>query len=200
METHPVARDKKNAARLGAHIVFVDESGFLLIPPVRKTWAPKGQTPIVRHHQRHDRLSMISGLSLSPQGRRITLHFQIHDTNIRQEQTCEFLRHLLRHLRGHVIVLWDNGNIHGGAPIRDLCSRFPRLRLERFPPYAPELNPDEGVWAAIKQTLANGRPDDIDDLWQHLAEVSEQLANSQTSLWGCITQSDLPSFPGSSLR
>lgn len=137
---------------------------------------------------------MISAISVSPQGRRLGLYFQLHDTNIRQEQACQFLRHLLRHLRGHVIVVWDNGNIHRGELIRDLCSCFPRLHLERFPPYAPELNPDEGVWAALKLTLANGRPDDRGELRLHLVEVSEELASSQTRLWGCITQSDLPFF------
>ena len=65
----------------------------------------------------------------------------------------EFLRYLLRHLRGHVIVLWDKGRIHKGDPIGDFCRKFPRLRLEHFPPYAPELNPDEAVWGLTKSRL-----------------------------------------------
>ncbi|MFH1741892.1 MAG: transposase [bacterium] len=66
-----MASDKKNATRLGAHIVFVDESGFLLIPTVRKTWAPRGQTPIHRHRYRHDKISAISGISVSPNRKRL---------------------------------------------------------------------------------------------------------------------------------
>lgn len=189
-----MAPHKKKAAGLGAHLVFADESGFLLIPPLRKTWAPRGRTPTVRHHQRHERLSAISGVSVSPKGKRLGLYIQIHAGSIRQEEACLFLRHLLKHLRGHVVVLWDNLRVHGGEQIRRLCARFPRLRLERFPPYAPELNPDEGVWAALKGTLANGRPDDAGELAEHLADAAEELANSQTKLWGCITQSDLPFF------
>src|SRR4030066_72860 len=60
------APGKKNARRLGAHLVFVDESGFLLIPSVHKTWAPRGQTPIIRHRYQRDKISVISGLSVSP--------------------------------------------------------------------------------------------------------------------------------------
>jgi len=185
---------KKKAKRLGAHLVFVDESGFLLIPPVRKTWAPRGRTPIHRHHQRRTRISVISGVSVSPKRKRVGLYFQLHDKNIHQAQVCEFLRHLLRHLRGHVIVLWDNGSFHKGEPIRELCSRFARLHLERFPAYAPELNPDEGVWASLKNTLANGRPDTLEELWSHLLEAIEDLATSQRCLRGCIYESDLPPF------
>lgn len=189
-----MAADKKNAEKLGAHIVFVDESGFLLIPPVRKTWAPRGRTPIHRHHQRRDRISVISGLSVSPERKRIGLYYCFHDKNIQQPEVCEFLRHLLKHLRGHVIVLWDNGTPHKGDPIRKVCSLFPRIHLERFPPYAPELNPDEGVWSALKNTLANGRPDDIDELREHLLEAIYDLVGSQRRLRGCIYESDLPPF------
>ena len=73
---------------------------------------------------------------------------------------CAFLRHLLRHLRGPVLVLWDGGRIHRGRALDRLQARCPRLRVERLPAYAPDLNPDEGVWTLAKRGLANGRPDD----------------------------------------
>jgi transposase len=189
-----MASHKKKATRLGAHIVFVDESGFLLIPPVRRTWAPRGQTPVHRHHQKRTRISVISGLSVSPDRKRVGLYWCFHFENIKQPDACAFIRHLLKHLRGHVIVLWDNGTPHKGDPIRDLCRRYKRLHLERFPPYAPELNPDEGVWAALKNTLANGRPDDIDELCQHLLDEIQSLQHSQATLRACIHESDLPPF------
>ena len=121
-----MASDKKGAARLGAHIVFIDESGFLLIPPVRKTWAPRGQTPRVYHHQLRHRISVISGLSISPKRKRLGLYYTLHDRNIKHPEVCQFLRHLLQHLRGPVIVIWDNARIHKGEAIRELCRRFPR--------------------------------------------------------------------------
>jgi transposase len=194
VETQGMASDKKNAARLGAHIVFVDESGFLLIPPVRKTWGPRGQTPIIRHHQIHQRISIISGLSVSPKRQRLGLYYNLHEKNIQQAEVCGFLRHLLKHLRGPVIVVWDNARTHKGDLIRKICRRFKRLHLESLPPYAPELNPDEGVWSQAKNTLANGRPDTIDELWLHLLETLEKIRSSRNNLRACIHKSDLPLF------
>jgi transposase len=189
-----VAAYKKNAKRLGAYLVFVDETGFLLIPPVRKTWSPRGQTPLVFHHQLRDRISVIGGLSVSPKRRHIGLFYRLHSKNIQQAEACDFLRHLLRHLRGHVIVLWDNGRPHKGEPVRELCRRHSRLHLEAFPPYAPDLNPSEGVWSQAKETVANGRPDDLGQLWEHLLLTFEDLTSSQPTLRACIHQSDLPLF------
>lgn len=189
-----MAPGKKNAARLGAHLVFVDESGFLLIPSVRRTWAPAGRTPLLRHWQRHDRISVISGLSVSPRRQRLGLYFQLHDQNLHAAEVCGFLREVLRHLRGPVIVLWDGGGIHKGPLVRALGAEFPRLHLERFPSYAPELNPDEGVWTLAKGRLANGRPDDRGALWAQLFVTLLGIRYSPRLLRGCITQSELPPF------
>ena len=120
-----MASGKKNAARLGAHLLFVDESGFLLIPTVRRTWAPRGQTPIVRHRYRHDRVSVISGISVSPTRHRLGLYFDRHTSNIRAPEVCRFLRSVLRHLRGRVVVIWDNGPIHKGEAIRERWTSWP---------------------------------------------------------------------------
>ncbi len=187
-----MAAGKKNAARLGAHLVFVDESGFLLIPTVRRTWAPRGETPILRHWQKHDRISAISGLSLSPRRRRCGLYFQLHRENIRATDACQFLRYLLRHLRGPVIVVWDNSNIHRGPIVRAVLAQHPRLRLAYFPSYAPELNPDEGVWARTKAALANARPDDVLMLLRTLIHSLTQLRRSSRRLRACIKYAALP--------
>src|SRR5208337_613402 len=104
LETKGLAADKKNATRLGAHIVFADESGFQLIPNVVQTWAPQGQTPIHRHRQgRRDKISVISGVSVSPKRHQLGLYYLLYFDNIGQEEVCRFLQELLRHLRGLVI-------------------------------------------------------------------------------------------------
>jgi transposase len=194
METIGLAPGKKNAARLAAHLVFVDESGFLLIPSVRKTWSPVGQTPVVRHRYSHDRISAISGIAVSPRRFYCALYCQLYEDNIQGEEVARFLRHLLHQVHGHLIVLLDNGKIHRGDPVRKLLARTSRLHLEPFPPYAPELNPDEGVWNHLKSMLANGRPDTRAELMDVLAEEICRLAASQPLLRGCIEQSDLPPF------
>jgi len=116
---------KKNAARLGAHVIFLDEAGFLLIPSVRKTWSPVGQTPIVRHRYAHDRISAISGIAVSPRRFRCTLYCQLYEDNIQGEEVAAFLRSLLRQIPGHLVVLLDNGGIHRGEPVQDLLSTRP---------------------------------------------------------------------------
>jgi hypothetical protein len=161
---------------------------------VRKSWGPRGQTPIVTHHHTHQRVSVISAVSLSPKRKRLGLFYQLHAENIHHGEVCGFLRHLLRHLRGHVVVVWDNGGIHKGEAIRSFLRRHRRLRLEAFPPYAPELNPDEGVWSQAKDSLANGRPDTVDALWRHLLDTLRDVGSSQSKLRACIHQSDLPPF------
>lgn len=105
-----------------------------------------------------------------------------------------FLRELLRHLRGRLVVLWDNAHIHKGEPIRSLLRRHPRLHLESFPPYAPELNPDEQVWNYCKHYLANGRPDNLDELVNDVSRQLRKLRSSQDRLRSLIRQSELPFF------
>lgn len=194
MEAEYLASGKKNAARMAARLIFVDESGFLLIPSVRKTWNPVGQTPILHHWYRHDRISAISGIAVSPRRYHCTLYCQLYEDNIQGVEVAAFLRHLLRQVRGHLIVLLDNGPIHRGEPVRELLARTSRLHLVPFPAYAPELNPDEGVWSLLKNTLANGRPDTKDELMDILAAETCAVAASQRLLRACINQSDLPPF------
>jgi len=194
LETPSLGQGKKNAARLGAHIAFADESGFQLIPSVRRTWSPRGQTPIIRYLYKHDRISAISAVTVSPGRQRLGLYFQLHQKNIRRPEVCQFLRHLLKHLRGHVIVILDNGRPHSGEDIRKLCKKIPRLHLEYFPAYAPELNPDEGIWSQAKHALANGRPEKLDALSVVLTKTLLHLKNSPAKLRWCIHQSDLPPF------
>jgi transposase len=194
MEAIRLAPCKKNATRLAAHLVFIDESGFLLIPSVRKTWSPVGQTPIFHHRYRHDRISAISGIAVSPKRSHCTLYCQLYQDNIQGEEVAVFLRHLLQQIHGHLIVLLDNGMIHRGEPVQELLTHTSRLHLESFPSHAPELNPDEGVWNHLKRRLANGRPDSQAQLMDVLADEICRVAASQSLLRGCIQQSELPPF------
>ena len=93
MEEEGLAPSKKNAARLGAHIVFADESGFLMAPLVVRTWAPRGSTPFLRYRQgRREKISVISGISLSPERHRLGLYYLLFYENIGEEEVCVFLR------------------------------------------------------------------------------------------------------------
>lgn len=161
------------------------------MPTVRRTWAPRGQTPVLRHWQRRDKISVISGISVSPVRHCLGLYYQWHHHNIRQAEVCAFLRHLLRHLRGPVVVLLDRARLHRAQSVRALCRRVPRLHLESFPAYAPELNPDEGVWTLTKAQLANACPDDRDALALDVIEALESCRRSPAKLRGCVWHSGL---------
>lgn len=132
---------------------------------MRRTWAPKGQTPIHESWDRHDRLSVISAVTVSPKRRRLGLAFRIHRQNIRAEQAADFFRSLHRQLGGGIVLVLDRYSVHRGAVRRILRSGAKWLAAEWLPPYAPELNPDEQVWNRSKYAdLANFIPDDV----QHL--------------------------------
>jgi transposase len=153
-----LAAGKKNAANLNAHLVFLDESGLLMAPLLRRTWARRGQTPIIYQRTRaREKVSAIGVLSLSPTGRRVGLYFSLlPNQNVDAKVLADFLPQLLRHLRGHVILIWDRLSCHRARDVQAVCARLPRLHLEYFPPYAPELNPVEQVWSYLKKNpLAN---------------------------------------------
>ena len=195
LEAERLAAGKKNATRLGAHLVFADASGFLLAPLVVKTWAPRGCTPLHRHRQgRRDKISVLSGISLSPKRHHLGLYYLLFYDNIAQEEVCVFLRELLRQLRGPVIVLLDNSSTYQREPLQKLLGQHPRLRIEHFPAYAPELNPDEGVWSLAKRELANSCPKDVDELMEDIIRSINGIRSSPAKLRGCILQSELPLF------
>ena len=152
---------KRRARRLGAWLVFADESGFLLIPNVKRTWSPKGETPIIRYKLQHKKLSAISALAVSPQRRRIALYLQIRRKSFKGPDVQRFLHYLLQQVRGPIILLWDQGPIHKHSSVRQFVQAHPRLQIEEFPGYAPELNPAEYVWCQSDSALANSRPEEL---------------------------------------
>ena len=129
---------------------------------------------------------------MSPAYRRLGLYVHFHPTNITGVEVIGFLRHLLRHLRGEVVLLWDGGPIHKRGIVRDFLRRRPRLHVYTFPAYAPELNPDEFVWTNAKKELSNSAPEHIGELTHSMRRSLRRLRRSQRLLWSCIFASDLP--------
>ena len=166
----------------------------MLTPTVRRTWAPRGHTPLLRHRYSHDKISAISAVTVSPRRQRLGLYCHFHFTNISELEVVAFLRLLLHHLRGPIVLLWDGGSIHRGAVVQHLLARHPRLHVARFPAYAPELNPDEQVWNHFKATLANGCPMTLDELVDDLSRLARRARRSPALLRGFIRESDLPPF------
>ena len=155
----------------------------MLQPVVRRTWAPRGETPILRAWDRHDRLSVLDAITLAPYRRRLGLYWQVHRANIRGPDVLGFLRHLRRRLRRKVVLIWDQGNCHKGKPVREYLGRHARtIQVEWLPPYAPDLNPCEQVWNHAKYSdLPNFVARDTPDLQAHV-ETSLRDQRSQSHL------------------
>jgi putative transposase len=169
-----LAAPEKGAAEAGAHLVLIDESGAFLSPLVRRSLAPRGKTPIIKvPGRKRQKVSLIAALSIAPRRDRIGLYFRTFPGgHVTQHEAAEFMRDLLRHLRGSVHVIWDRGNTHKGPAIRELHRDYPRLTSHWLPPYAPELNPVEAVWNHVKYGVgANYLPEDLDALNQHVEKA-----------------------------
>ena len=156
--------------------MLIDESGFMLQPLVRRTWAPKGETPIQYSWDRHDRLSVIAALTVAPRRRRIGLYFQIYDRNIRAEEVVKFLTMIHRQVRRRLLVIMDRYSVHRKA-VRLLGERGVEwMEVEWLPAYAPELNPVERVWNHSKYgTLANFLPEDVRHLEEAVGESIKEI-------------------------
>lgn len=177
--------------------MLIDETGLLLNPLVRRSWALKGKTPVGGGDGGHRRkVSVIGAVSVSPAAHRLGLYFAtLPDGYFAAESVAGFLRGLLRHLRGKVVVVWDGGGNHKGPAIRELLRRAKRLTLERLPAYAPDLNPVEAVWPWLKHgQLANYVPDGIPELDDEVVDRLVELKVDPGLLQALWNGSDLP-FP-----
>ncbi len=168
---------------------------MLMAPLVRRSLAPSGQTPVLKQHgQRRDKVSLSAALCLSPVKHQLSLHFQTFPKqHVNSERTVEFLRRVLRQVRGRVIVVWDQGNMHKGRPIRELLRRFPRLELRSLPPYAPELNPVEQLWNHLKyHRFVNHAPHDVLTLNEDVTRHLEHIRRTPARLRAFLAAADLP--------
>jgi len=149
-----LAADQKKAGQSRALLVFLDESGFSEAPPVQRTWAPRGQTPILVTPFNWKRLSAIASLVTTPTARRVGLCLRLHPGSIKQPQIIAYLRALKRHVRGRkVILMWDRLPAHRGENVQSyIAGQATWLTAEYLPPYAPELNPVEYFWSHLART------------------------------------------------
>ncbi|MVN88243.1 IS630 family transposase [Deinococcus sp. HMF7620] len=165
----------KKKVETGATLVFIDEVGFSLKPTVTRTWAPCGRTPVLVSKHCWDRVSTIGAIATTGQ----FLH-HTHPASIKGAHVLAFLNHLLRHVPGSMTVLLDNARIHKTKALSAFVADEPRLAVVYFPPYSPELNPIESVWAYVKQhVLANFCPSDIQMLKARLSVAWRKVRTAE---------------------
>src|SRR5215472_16211670 len=148
------------------------------------TYAPVGQTPILRVELTRDHLSAIGGIT--PEGR---IFMQTQDHSYKGPDVVRFLQLLLREIPGKILVIWDGAPIHRSQPIKDFLAKggAKRLHLERLPGYAPELNPQEGVWNLLKRReLKNLCCQTLSHLRSALVQAKERLCHRKQILQSCF--------------
>jgi transposase len=156
----------------------VDEAGFSTQPARSTTWGAVGRTPVLKIAGRGwKKISAAGALTVSPGGRggkrrRVGQFFRLYEHDIDGPTCAEFLRALLRRVRGPVTLIWDGLAVHRAPAVKTVLAKLTRVRVHRLPSYAPELNPVEPMWANGKGVKLRGFvPEDLDDL-----EIETDLA------------------------
>jgi putative transposase len=134
------------------YIVFVDEAGFMLGPLVRKTWAPRGCTPIIKVTKPHERISAIGAMTISPKRNHFAFHFLLSkdNANFHGDSVVGFVETVRRKIRGSIALIWDEIAIHHSTPMYEYLAAHRSIVVHPFPPYAPELNPVDRIWGYVK--------------------------------------------------
>lgn len=167
---------------------MVDEAAFYLLPSVVRTWARVGQTPVLRTPTKYEHLSVASAITAD--GRLI---MQMRQRSFTGAAIVGFLKHLLGQIPGKIVLLWDGATIHRCAQVKAFlkAGAAKRLRLIRLPAYAPELNPDEGVWRWLKRQLGNVCCKDFAQLRYELRLAMRRLRRRPQILKACFEKAGL---------
>jgi len=164
-----------------------------LVCPLKRTWSPRGQTPRIRTSIQHaERINTIAALWVTPGGRKIRLSAKSYTCNLTGDQVIDFWQHLLRHVRGPIVLVWDKAPIHQRQKVQGFLAQHPRVHVYNFPTSAPELNPVELVWTQMEEYLASRAPRDIQQLRALIRAALQRTRASQARLWACIYASGLP--------
>jgi transposase len=167
----------------------VDESGFYLLPAVTRTYAPMGATPILHHTLSRDHLSVIGAVGVHER-----LYFQVYTAAISSAEVIRFLDHLRRVIPGKLLIVWDGAPIHRSKAIRQyLCDGAAEwIHLERFPGYAPEVDPEEGIWRHLKQVeMRNLCCCDLQETRREFRAACQRLRQKPRIIRSCLRHSGL---------
>lgn len=167
-------------------LLFVDESAFYLLPGVVRTWSPVGETPIVEHKLTRDHLSVIS--AISPQG---DLYLQVRESALDSAGIIGFLDQLQEQIADPMVIVWDGAPIHRSKVVKKYLAdgAASHIHLERLPGYAPELNPDEGIWRYLKHVeMKNLACTDMSHLKAELSAAEQRLRQKKDIIQACFKQ------------
>ncbi|MFZ4301777.1 IS630 family transposase [Streptomyces cinereoruber] len=196
-----VAAPGTTAAALGAWLVFEDEAGFSMPPPTSHTWGRRGSTPVIRVRGRSQRRFSIAALCCYTPGMRSRLIYRPkrhtdHKNGGRKSFAWTEYRDLLiaahQQLGGSIVLVWDNLSVHKDRRMREFIDTHDWVVAYHLPPYAPDLNPVEGIWSVLRRTSrANTAFADPDDLIRRLQLGLRQIQYQSDAIDGCLTATGL---------
>jgi transposase len=145
-----LAQSKKKALTEDYEIHFHDESTVQLSANVIKTYSLRGQTPILSLYDTKGYQYVCLASSITPEGK---LFFQLRDNSFKGAAIIDYLRALLKTTHKKILLIWDNASWHKSQEVKDFLNteEGKRLWVAQTPPYSPEFNPDELVWANLKK-------------------------------------------------
>lgn len=193
MDARRIPAYPKKGLHTGAWLGFFDETGLSDRPTVRKTWSKKGKTPVIKTAGGWKTRSLMATIIATPSGEKTKLFAHVHQDAICSEHVIAYVKDLRKHFRGKLILIWDGLSAHRSKETQDyIKTQSSWLSVERFPTYAPELNPAEYGWSNIKgigfsnACFATDR--ELDDA---IDEQVKRLSRSKKLLRGCLKASGL---------
>lgn len=184
-----MAAPQKKAGKEGRKVVFVDESGCYLLPAVVRTFAPVGETPVLAEKLTREHLSAISAITLEGK-----LLVRTQDHSFHGTEAAGFLKHLVKLVSGKLLVVWDGNPIHRSNEVRQFLGsgEGKGVWLECLPGYAPELNPDEGIWNYLKRVeLRNMACQNLGQLFTEFRKAVQRLRQKHRIIRACFAEAGL---------
>lgn len=157
-----------------------------MLPAVTRTYAPVGQTPVLNEQLSYDHISAMSAITTD--GRLLMME---QERSFKGEDVVRFLQHVLRQIPGKLLIIWDGSPIHRSKVVKRFLADggASRIQLEQLPGYAPDLNPDEGIWSHLKRVeLKNVCCQNLQELKVELRRAKERLRHKRYVIFGCIRQ------------
>lgn len=174
--------------------MFIDESGLLMSPLVRRTWGLKGQTPLFYQRTRsYKKISAIAALCVSPDKENVRLYFRLHPAkSINTDLVLSFLKALKNQLKEPICLVWDRLMAHRAKHVKEFLGEDHLFHSFFLPPYAPELNPVEYLWSYLKSnSLANFATFELETLALATRNSSRSIQRKEYLLRSFINHSPL---------
>ncbi|MFD8384868.1 transposase [Streptomyces sp. NPDC059679] len=171
-----------------------------MTPPRARTWGRIGQTPVVRVRGRGSGRVSMAGMTCYKPGERSRLIYAVREYRGRKDEPKGFgwrdFRDLIVRARtqlgGPVVLVWDNVRLHLTAGIREfIAANADWLTVFQLPTYAPDLNPQEGIWSMIKRDVGNLAAADLTQITTAVKRRLKKIQYRSDLVDGCLAATGL---------